>query len=339
MIKRVIQTSLITFMLFFNALPIFAKTVIIGGETIGIHIKYESVIITGTYSVKKDGKVLNPEIDNDIKAGDMIVAINSNKIQSVDDVFQAISKEVSNGNKLSFGLVRNNESITREIEVIYDEKENLFKTGLLIKDKISGVGTITFYDPENNVYGALGHEISDNSATGISLNLNAGSIFTSSVITVTKSLKGNPGEKIAKFNEIDKIGNIQINSKYGIYGNYQSIIKDDKIVLETADIAEIMLGKAKILTVLEDNKIEEFEIEITSLKNQSSPSVKGIEFKVTDKKLLAKTNGIIQGMSGSPIIQNGKLIGAVTHVTVDNVDQGYGMYIDWMLEESKKIDE
>ena len=162
-----------------------------------------------------------------------------------------------------------------------------------------------------------------------------GNIYSSNVKKINKSKNGNPGEKIASINKNDLLGDIQVNNDYGIYGEYVNVVKDE--LIETASIEEVKEGRAYIYTVINNNIVEPFEIEITNIKKQNSKDIKGITFKVTDKRLLDITNGVVAGMSGSPIVQDGKLIGAVTHVVVDNVKYGYGIFIDWMLLESQSI--
>lgn len=200
--------------------------------------------------------------------------------------------------------------------------------GLYVKDKIIGVGTLTYIDPNTNKFGSLGHSASNtkNELTNIS-----GQIFSSSIEGIKKAIPGSPGEKRAILND-DLLGEVISNNDYGVFGKIQNkdLLKEKKV--EVGKINEIELGEAQIITVTEDNIKEKYSIEIIELKNQVVSNIKGIKFKVTDKKLLEKTGGIIQGMSGSPIMQNGKIIGAVSHVIVDNPEFGYGVYLEWMLE-------
>ena len=184
------------------------------------------------------------------------------------------------------------------------------------------------YRTENNIYGALGHEVIDNSTNQI-IDVDSGYIYKENVINISKGSNGNPGEKQSTTNLSVKLGDIEANTEYGIFGNLDSS-KNSSYVTSIANRKEVKLGKATILTCIEGNKVEEFEIEITSLKKQE---LKGITFKITDERLLKKAGGVYSGMSGSPIIQNGKLVGAVTHVIVHNISTGYGIYIEDMYEE------
>jgi len=169
-----------------------------------------------------------------------------------------------------------------------------------------------------------------------SIDLSFGTIYSSDVTLIRKSKDGKPGEKIASINENEILGEVKKNNEYGIYGKY-TVNVDDYVSLEVGKKEDVKLGKAQIWTVIHGDEVEKFDIEKVSLKSQSKQSVKGISFKVVDKRLLDITNGIVAGMSGSPIIQDNKIIGAVTHVLVDNVEYGYGIFIEWMLEESNNL--
>ena len=188
---------------------------------------------------------------------------------------------------------------------------------------------MTFYNPETHSYGALGHAMSDSKLDSESL-LQEGSIYESNVTSIKKATSQSSGNKIADISNVE-IGSINSHSQFGIYGTYNYDISNREM-METATIEETKLGKAYFLTVLEGNEIVKCEIEITKLNSQDTVKEKGIEFTVTDKEVIEKANGIVQGMSGSPIIQNNKIVGCVTHVSGNNPMTGYGLYIDWMLE-------
>ena len=208
----------------------------------------------------------------------------------------------------------------------------MYKTGLYVKDGVTGIGTLTFIDPATNTYGALGHEVLESTTSKI-VEVRSGSIFENSITSIDSSANGDPGSKNAKFYYNNIYGDIDKNTKYGIYGTYTKEY-DDTSLIEVADSSEVKIGPAVIYTVLEDEKVEKFEIEITKINENSE--IKNISFEIIDQELLDKTGGVVQGMSGSPIVQNDKLIGAVTHVVTDNVTTGYGLFITTMLEESEK---
>lgn len=194
-----------------------------------------------------------------------------------------------------------------------------------------GIGTLTYIDPESKIFGSLGHEITER-ITKKNFEATAGTIFSSNVSKIIKSKNGSPGEKIARFNPDNIYGNITKNSKTGVYGNYIKEINNKKLY-EVASKDEIKLGKAFILTTISNENIEEFEINI--IKVLSKNNNHDILFEITDPKLLKYTNGIVQGMSGSPIIQNDKIIGSITHVIVDNPIRGYGIHIEKMLTDGE----
>lgn len=328
-IKKRYITLIFAFFFTFFAPLVNAKDVYLGGDSIGIEVINEGLLISGTYPIKDRGKIYNPSADSDIQKGDILIKVGNSNINTLDDLINSIKDHKES--EIDITLKRNGASINKKLKLIKDENNNI-KTGLYVKESILGVGTITYYDPENSSYGALGHEMSDSKEKEV---LVKGSIYTSLVKKIQKSVNGNPGEKIASINKNNLIGNIEKNNEYGIYGEYVNVVKDE--LIETAPIEEIHSGKAYIYTVINEDKVEKFEIEITKIKKQNSKDIKGITFKITDKRLLEASNGVVAGMSGSPIVQDGKLIGAVTHVVVDNVKYGYGIFIDWMLEESQTI--
>lgn len=313
-------------------LVVSARELIPGGQNVGMEIRTNGLIISGTYDVNQNGSTYNPEKDSDIKKGDIIIKAENNRVRVVSDLVDILKS--SPKDSITLTILRNDKEIKRNLKIIRSSP-NTWKTGLFIKERVLGIGTITFYDPETKTYGALGHEVMDSSTSRI-IEVYSGTIFDSKVIGVKKSQNGKPGEKIAELNESIKLGDIVINNRYGIYGNYLNS-PENAVKLPSGSQEDVVMGPAEIWTVLNGRKIEKFEIEIITVRKQNSPDAKGMTFKVTDKRLLDATNGIVQGMSGSPIIQNGKLIGAVTHVLVENVNIGHGIYIEWMLMEADKV--
>lgn len=330
--KKIFKALLVALFIVFSPLSIvFGKQVILGGDNIGIELDFEGILVSGTYDVKYDHTIYNPS-KNDIKNGDYIIAINSNKVETSKDLIEYISN-LNESQEVSLTLIRNNKKIERNLLVI--NNNGIWKTGLMIKDHILGIGTVTYYDNNRKTYAALGHEISD-SSTGQIIKIEGGSIYSSNVTGVTKSENGNPGEKIATIDKENELGSIVDNTKYGIYGETLNI-PDNTLLIETASIDEVKLGKAEIWTVLKGKNKKKYEIEIINIKKQDKKDIKGLTFKIVDKELINCTNGVIQGMSGSPIVQNGKLIGAITHVIVSDVTTGYGIHIDWMIETEESL--
>lgn len=331
-----IKKSYITllFAFFFLLFPslVFAKQVYLGGENIGIEISNEGLLVSGTYDVKNGKSIYNPSANSDIKKGDILLKIENSSVNNLNELLQYIKVNCNNKDSVDVTILRNGAAYQRSLKLIKDDN-NSIKTGLYIKDSILGIGTVTYYDPNEKIYGALGHEMSDsNSKRATFID---GKIYKSDVTLIKKSENGDPGEKVATIDKETILGDIQKNTIYGIYGEYVNVVKDE--LIETASHEEVKKGKAYIYTVVKDNKVDKYEIEITDVKKQSNQDVKGFTFKIVDKNLLKISNGVVAGMSGSPVVQNNKLIGAVTHVVVDNVQYGYGIFIDWMLEESESL--
>ena len=310
--------------------------VIPGGQSIGVKLNTVGVLVVGHHQVNTaEGKSSPGEIAG-IKIGDIIKEINGTKIEKMSDVAPFVQEAGKSGNPLNIVINRESEQITTKLTPLKDKSEDTYKLGLYIRDSAAGIGTMTFYHPESKKYGALGHVISDMD-TKKPIVVDDGQIVRSTVTSIEKGSNGNPGEKLARFSEDrEVIGNITRNSPFGIFGELHQTIPNG-ILDKPMPIAlshQVKEGPAKILTVVENDKVNLFDIEIVSTIPQKFPATKGMVIKVTDPKLLAKTGGIVQGMSGSPIIQNGKVVGAVTHVFVNDPTSGYGVHIEWMLNEA-----
>lgn len=311
------------FLMLFMPLEIFAysKYVIPGGETLGIDLKTDGIMVIGFYEIKGKTNKSNLEV------GDYIKKINNIEVNTIADLTKIIEDNVQN--KVTITYERNKIEKTTELNLIYDD--NIYKTGLYVKDKIIGSGTLS-YITDNLDYAALGHEIIDSNSKKI-VEIKTGNIFRNSITSITKSVDGSPGGKNAKFYYNTVYGSITKNTPFGIYGKYTAALPN-KDYVEVGTRKDIKIGKATILTVLDKEEINSYDIEITSINEESI--TKNMTFKITDEKLLTKTGGVVQGMSGSPIIQNNKLIGVVTHVIVDNPRTGYAIFVTTMLEEGEK---
>ena len=314
-----------TILLSFMPLSTFAYSdkVILGGSNIGIEIQNDGILVVGFYEVNNNYNTANMAL------GDIITHVNNVPVSTISDLINRIDEYIKD-NKVTLTYKRDNKEYKTELELT--KEDGIYKTGLYVKDKLSGCGTLSYIDPETKVYGALGHTVLE-STTNKKIEVKSGFIFDTEVIKIDKSENGNPGSKTAKFNTSVKYGDIEKNTDVGIFGTFNGDIDTDSLV-PIADLDEAKTGKATILTVIEGKKVEEFEINI--LKIDKKHSVKNFYFEVTDERLLSKTGGVIQGMSGSPIMQNGHLIGAVTHVSIDKVNTGYGISIVTMLEEGDK---
>lgn len=298
----------------------YSDYIIASGENIGIKLNTDGVIIIGTYDIEN----VDPASEAGLKIGDKIISINNQKVSSIENISSILSR--NSKDTISLGYVRNGKE--KHTELTLKNK----KTGMYLKDSISGIGTLTFVDPNTKRFGALGHEIVD-STSGKIVDIESGNIFSSFINSITKSSDGNPGEKNASFNASEVLGEIEKNTNKGIFGVYQEKI-EDRSLYKVANIENVELGDAKIKTVIDGNKVEEYGIRIIKVSD-TKDNTKNIVFEINDNTLLEKTGGIIQGMSGSPIVQGEYIVGAVTHVVVDDPTRGYGILITNMLEEAE----
>lgn len=306
-----------------NALA-YSNKIIVGGQNIGIEVKTKGILVIGLYKVNNE---LIAE-SSGLKPGDYITKVNNNQVTNIQD----FTKEINNDDDkktVEIEYERNKKTYNSTLNI--SEVDGELKTGLYVKDTINGIGTLTFIDPETKKFGALGHEILDKNTNDI-LNVDDGSIYYSYITGITKSTNGTPGEKEATIDSSKNYGNIEENTIKGIFGTYTSNL-DDSNLYEVGMKDDIKTGPANIFTVLDGEEITSYSINIDSINEKDS--TKNIVFTITDEKLLQKSGGIVQGMSGSPILQNGKVIGAVTHVIVNDCTKGYGIFITNMLEEAE----
>ena len=317
-----------------NVIP---NTVVIpGGEAIGLRLYTSGVLVVGMSEiVGTDNKSYSPYKDSGIQEGDMIVKIDDKAITCTSDLITKVNE--CNGNSVEITYVRDGNNYITEIKPTKTE-ENEYKLGLWVRDAAAGVGTITYYDPESQMFGALGHGILDIDTDQL-IDIAKGEVITSKILSIVKGEKGKPGEVQGSIDNGKVIGEVYKNTNFGIYGKLTdvSLIEGGK-TLEVMPRDEVKLGKATIICTLDDNKREEYEIEIEKLYTSTNRNNKNMIIKVTDERLLEKTGGIIQGMSGSPILQDGKFVGAVTHVMVNNPEKGYGIFADTMLKQTKEVE-
>lgn len=317
-----------------NVIP---NTVVIpGGEAIGLRLYTSGVLVVGMSEiVGTDNKSYSPYKDSGIQEGDMIVKIDDKAITCTSDLITKVNE--CNGNSVEITYVRDGNNYITEIKPTKTE-ENEYKLGLWVRDAAAGVGTITYYDPESQMFGALGHGILDIDTDQL-IDIAKGEVITSKILSIVKGEKGKPGEVQGSIDNGKVIGEVYKNTNFGIYGKLTdaSLIEGGK-TLEVMPRDEVKLGKATIICTLDNNKREEHEIEIERLYTSTNRNNKNMIIKVTDERLLEKTGGIIQGMSGSPILQDGKFVGAVTHVMVNNPEKGYGIFADTMLKQMKEVE-
>lgn len=298
----------------------YSDYVVLGGENIGIHIDTPGVMIIGFYKVNGEFQKGDPEI----QVGDYITKVNNKEIHTINELTDSLESEIKN-NQVTLTLLRNKVSITTVMTL--EQVDGVYKTGLYVKDGITGIGTLSYIDPGTKIYGALGHEVLE-STSGKLVEVKTGSIYESTVTSIRKSTNGNAGEKNAELNYNHIYGDIKENTNKGIFGIYKEEIQKETVPVGKKE--DIKVGEALIYTVLDGKVKKDYKIEITNINEYNE--VKNITFKITDEELLNKTGGIVQGMSGSPIVQDGHIIGAVTHVIIDNPITGYGIFITTMLE-------
>lgn len=308
-----------------------------GGIPVGVKISTEGVLVVGYSDITDNDKgIESPGKESGIQLGDVLLQVDSQKIESSKD----LSRKINNLKKDEVEiLINRNGTELKKVVNLFKSENGIYKLGLWVRDSTAGVGTLTFYHKDTDIYGALGHPIADNETEKI-LSVKNGELIESSIISVRKGQRGAPGELKGVFVNTDMpFGNVISNTECGIFG---SITENNNIIslnnlYEVGYKDEVKLGKAQIISTIDENGAKFYDIEIVKIINQTSPSSKSMVIKVTDPDLLEKTGGIVQGMSGSPIIQNNKIIGAVTHVLVNKPDTGYGIYIEWMLKDANII--
>ena len=315
---------IIFLIMFLMPFTVFAYSdyIYLGGNTLGIEINCNGVLIIGFYQI--NGKYNN----NDLKVGDYIIKVNDVNVYTLKDLTKEIENNIGEESVI-ITYVRDKKEYQTKLSLI--KEDGIYKTGLYVKDSILGIGTLTYIDPNTLIYGALGHEIIESNTNKI-VEIKDGNIFKNKIVSIDKSLIGHAGSKNAKYFYNTIYGNIYKNTNHGIFGKYKDEINNMKLI-KVGNISDIRIGEAFIYTVLNNEEIEEFKINITNINENSN--TKNITFEINDNSLLDKTGGIVQGMSGSPIVQNEMIIGVVTHVIVDNPTNGYGLFITKMLEEGE----
>lgn len=307
------------------------------GSIAGVKLYTSGVLVVGMSEIEgMDQKKYKPYENTGIKEGDTITQINDTPISSTEELMETVNQ--AQGKAVKVQYVQSEQTKECSIEPV-QTTSNQYKLGLWVRDSAAGVGTVSFYEPATKTFGALGHGITDIDTEEL-INIASGEFVTTRILNITKGESGLPGKIQGTVENQQNIGRIYKNSKFGIYGtvdNLASLKIDTSKEMEVALRDEIQLGKAKILCSLDNQKVEDYEIEIEKIYKENNYDNKSMQIKVTDERLLEKTGGIIQGMSGSPIIQNDKFVGSVTHVLVNNPQEGYAVFGDIMLKQSKEI--
>ncbi len=316
-----------------NVSVIKEEDVLVLGKPFGIKIYTDGVLVVKIDSVDTESGNKSPAKAAGIQVGDYIITVCGERVNSNEDVARLVEK--SGGEKIAIVLRRNNKKMTVVLKPELSYSSGEFKAGVWVKDSSAGVGTLSFYSPSLGVVAGLGHAVCD-SETGVKLSLQKGRLVTATILSIEKGRVGTPGGLVGKFTNLD-LGEMLLNTDTGVYAeNDIEYLPSDLIKIALRQ--EVKCGKAKILSTIDGSTPKYYECDITKISHKNTIT-KNLSIKITDKELLQKTGGIVQGMSGSPIIQNGKLIGAVTHVLVDDPTKGYAIFAENMLETAQSVAE
>ncbi|MDK2931540.1 MAG: stage sporulation protein [Bacillota bacterium] len=322
--------------------------VIPGGHAIGVLLSARGVVVVGHYPVVgTDGRRRYPAREAGIEVGDVIVSINGQGVDNKSEVERAIDLAGRSGKLVEIKILRDSRAFTVRVRPVEVEAEDTFglsrqggqvqyKIGIWVRENAAGVGTLSFYEPESRVYCALGHVITD-AATNREVDVARGRIVQAHILGIHHGSRGQPGEKVGSFSgEQDVIGTIERNTKFGIFGTLSKVPRNPYFseAIPIAMAEEVTPGYADLYTVVEDSRVERFRVEIQRVARQATPQVKGLVIRVVDPRLLSLTGGIVQGMSGSPIVKDNKLVGVLTHVFVSDQTRGYGVLAEWLAREA-----
>ena len=314
-----------------------------GGQSIGVLLSTEGLVISELGAVVDlEGRERYPARDAGIRPGDILLSIEGHPTRRPELVSQLVNSLAPEKRFLNLEVKRDDRILTLTVEPakalqtsIFGQSSYQYLLGILLEDPAAGVGTLSFFDPKTGRFGALGHTITD--SLGRPVTISKGTIVEAAINSIRYGSRGAPGEKIGFFHgEQNILGTIDSNSSLGIYGQLVGSLAKSAFTepVPVAFAHQVRTGPAEMYTVLEGTNIERFSVEIVKVVNQTRPGEKGMVVEVTDERLLKETGGIIQGMSGSPLIQNGMLVGAITHVFVNNPTRGYASFAEWMIYEA-----
>ena len=326
----------------FGVIPFSSATVEVVGEMyvavlgnpFGMKIYTDGVLVIEISEVETKNGTLNPAKDAGIKEGDYIKSVNGKSVSCNEDLSDIVIN--SGGKTMNFEVIRNGEILHLNVEPQMDKENGVYRVGIWVRDSSAGIGTLTFYSPTSGIVCGLGHGICDGD-TDTLLSVNSGELVGAEIVSVTKGASGSPGELKGKFT-YETISDITLNSECGVYG----VLKGEIQISTLTEIAlkqEIKEGEAQILCTVDGGSPQLYSCTIKKRNSALHSKTQNFIITVTDEELLSKTGGIVQGMSGSPVLQNGKLVGAVTHVLVDDPTKGYGIYAENMLSTIQDIAE
>lgn len=298
------------------------------GQTVGVTMDTKGLLVLGTGSVSGKENMVSAPCKGILKAGDLILEADGVELENKEAFLDAVRQ--SEGEKITLLVERKGREKIVEVTPAFSAADHAYQIGAWIRDSIQGIGTVTYYDPANSTFGALGHGVYDVD-TGDLMQIREGRLTDSELTEIVKGKKGVPGELTGKVNLKEKLAEIEENTEVGIYGKAEGTAFDGE-ALPLATAEEIKKGEAVLLSNLEGEEVKPYAISIESIDQDGGRKHKDLQIRITDERLLEVTGGIVQGMSGSPIVQNGKLVGAVTYVMVNDPTKGYGIFIDTMLE-------
>ncbi len=307
-------------------------SVVLCGMPFGIKMFTNGVVVVGLADVKTSVGTFNPASESGLKAGDIIVSINGKTVGSNLEVEKTV--ENCDGQPLNITVSRGGQKFSASVRPIKSESDGQYKIGLWVRDSTAGIGTLTFYDPSGNCFAGLGHGICD-SDTGQLMPLLSGDIVPVTISGVTKGVNGTPGELRGYFTDDSSEGTLNANVAAGVYGTMKNPVQGQAVKIAMKQ--DVQSGPAKIYATISGNTPQYYDITIEKIDCRDGVDSKNLVIRVTDQKLLTQTGGIVQGMSGSPILQNGKLVGAVTHVFVSDPTRGYGIFAESMLTQSRTV--
>lgn len=302
------------------------QQVILGGEVVGFEYQSDGVLVVSNSRTSTFDGYLSSFTSQQLCAGDLILSIDDQKITSSKD----ISALLKDKDSVVVKVLRKDKEMNIPVMPVYDIVAREYKLGVWVKDSISGIGTVTYINPETQKFGALGHPVTEASTQKI-LPVKEGVVYDCSIIGIARGSKGMAGQLRGVMSKRKELGTVTNNSNVGIYGTMNNQNLQNQRLIDVGGQKTVKPGKAQIFCSVDNNGIKPYDIEIIKTSYQSVSNDKSLVFRVTDKQLLEKTGGIVQGMSGSPIVQNDKLVGAVTHVFLNDSTKGFGIYIDWML--------
>lgn len=310
-----------------------AEWVYVSGQSIGIAMMSRGLIVVKAGEVKdENGKAFFPAADAGIRPGDIVTHIDGEEILSAGHLTEIMCKKTDEAVKVTY--TRGDKTVTVKVKPALDADSGERKLGLIVRDSTSGIGTLTFVDGDSGNYASLGHAITE-VTTGIVIPAREGTLSHCMIKGIVKGKSGQPGELRGSFSLQSPLGSVTKNNEFGVYGEfYNKKALDGMTKMQVCPRDEIKIGRASILCTLDDGGAEYYDVTINKINSQSSKGVKGLVIEVVDEDLLKKTGGIVQGMSGSPIVQDGRLVGAVTHVMINDSSKGYGIFAEWMLDEA-----